>query len=228
MKKETASKNKFKWKNVILFSIILFSIVLAYVILRYNIIKGVPWQDFPLYILNKALALGAVVFISISFILGSFAKFWQNKFLKYIKLRKYFGLLGFGLASMHILISLLIFSPAYYPKFFTDAEKLNLTGELSLVFGIISFFLFLIETISSIPSINNSIKPEKWHTIQRLGYTAFFFVLLHVIVMGLEGWLNPSIWPGKLLPISLIAFIIILLTIILRIISTLYKPANEK
>ena len=214
MKKQQAVNRK--KANIV--SIAIFAVVFAYAVIRYNVIRGTPWVDLPLFISNKAIALASVVFIALSFILGPLAKFWPNTFVKLQPLRKYFGLLGFGLASVHAFISLLIFNSQYYSKFFTEG-KLNLTGELSMLFGVIGFFIFLLVAISDIPSVMKSIKYENWLKIQRTGYLAFFFVLLHVFVMGFEGWLTPNTWPGGLLPISLVAFIIIAITLLFRVIA---------
>ena len=112
--------------------IVIFAVILGYAVIRYNIIKGVPWTDVPLFISNKAIALGSVVFIALSFIIGPMIKFWPGIFTKFQPLRKYFGLLGFGFASIHALISLLIFTPQYYPKFFLETGKLNCTNCASL------------------------------------------------------------------------------------------------
>lgn len=218
MKKEEQPIN---WIRANVFSIVIFAVILGYAVIRYNIIKGVPWTDVPLFISNKAIALGSVVFIALSFIIGPMIKFWPGIFTKFQPLRKYFGLLGFGFASIHALISLLIFTPQYYPKFFLETGKLNLTGEISMLFGVVGFFIFLGVAISDIPSIEKSMKYEHWLEIQRTGYLAFFFVLLHVAVMGFEGWLTPGTWPGKLLPISLISFIIISLALLVRLAAML-------
>src|SRR3989338_4393633 len=171
MKKEEKPVN---WMNVNVFSIALFAVILGYALLRYNIIKGVPWSDLPLFISNKAIALYAVVFIALSFIIGPLIKFWTGTFIRFQPLRKYFGLLGFGFASIHALISLLIFTPQYYPKFFSETGKLDLIGELSMLFGIIGFFIFLVVAISDIPSVEESMKFEHWLEVQRTGYLAFF------------------------------------------------------
>ena len=90
-----------------------------------------------------------------------------------------------------------------------------------MLFGVVAFFIFLGVAISDIPSIEKSMKYEHWLEIQRTGYLAFFFVLLHVAVMGFEGWLTPGTWPGKLLPISLISFIIISLALLVRLAAML-------
>ena len=195
---------------------------LAYAIIRYNIIKGTPWQNLPLFIFNKAFALASVIIIGISFLLGPMAKISPKKFSQKLYLRKSLGLIGFTIAALHALISLLIFNPSYYPKFFAEG-KLTLGGELSMLFGVLAFFIFAFVAITSLPSIENSMDKKRWLSIQRSGYLAFFFVLLHVFFMGFKGWLVPADWPGGLPPISLIAFVIIAFVLLIRILAIFVK-----
>ncbi len=204
-------------------SILVIALALLYAVVRYNVLKGVAWEHFPLYIFNKGIALSSVMLIALSYSIGPLSRFQPRTFSSMLSLRKYFGLLGFGLASMHAFMSLLIFNQSYFPKFFEQSGQLNLTGELSMLFGVVALFIFSIVAISSLPSVEKSLEPKHWLTIQRLGYSAFALVMLHVFVMGSEGWLKPSGWPGGLLPISLVAFIIIALTLLLRIAIILFS-----
>ncbi|MBI2145038.1 hypothetical protein HYU18_01810, partial [Candidatus Woesearchaeota archaeon] len=124
--KTTASKVDKKsgetsgFRQVAVISLVAFIAALAYAVVRYHVIKGVPWDDFPLYILNKAVSLAAVFLIAMSYEFGPLARFLPRVFVPLLPARKYLGLLGFGLAAVHAVMSLLLFSPAYYPKFFSD------------------------------------------------------------------------------------------------------------
>ena len=202
--------------------ITLIALAFGYSIVRYNIIKGVSWDNFPLYISNKAISLSAVFLIASSYILGPLARFSPGVFASKLSMRKYLGLIGFGLGAIHAVISLLIFNPAYYAKYFQASGKLNLNGELALLFGVLSLFVFAIVAISSIPSVIESTDQTKWFKIQQLGYLALVFVGLHVLIMGLSGWFKPQDWPGGLLPISLVAFSVILLTLLLKALALLF------
>ncbi|MBI2037668.1 MAG: hypothetical protein HYT15_01905 [Candidatus Magasanikbacteria bacterium] len=208
-------------KKYVLSSTIILFIAFGYAIIRYNVIKGVSWIDLPLFISNKAIALAAVIFIAISYALGSLARFWPKIFVPALGTRKFFGLAGFCLSAFHGILSLLIFSPTYYSKFFLGNGRLNLTGGLSTLFGVLSFFLFTCVAISSIPGVIQPTEQEKWFAIQRLGYLGLVAVLAHVFVMGFEGWLKPSGWPGGLLPISLVAASIILVVLLLKMAAIL-------
>lgn len=197
-------------------------VVFAYAVIRYNIIKGTPWIELPIFISNKAISLSAVVFIALSYALGSLSRFWPNKFASTLNSRQYFGLLGFSLAAFHGLVSLLIFTPAYYPKFFLASGKLNLIGELSMLFGVLSFFMFTIVAFTSISAIAKSMDLERWLRMQRVGYIGLILVFFHVFTMGIEGWLNTSGWPGGLLPISLVAAIVIAFVLLLKAASIMF------
>src|SRR3989344_6881495 len=159
-------------KRTVIFSLFILIVSITYGIIRYNILKGTPWIHLPLFINNKAISLSAVVFIAISSLLGPLARFWPRTFVPLLHTRSYFGLIGFGLAAVHIIISMLLFTPAYYPKFFGADGKLNFMGELSMLFGVLAFFIFLIVAITSIPSIESVMQPKSWQTVQRLGYMA--------------------------------------------------------
>ncbi|MBI2144246.1 ferric reductase-like transmembrane domain-containing protein [Candidatus Woesearchaeota archaeon] len=230
MKKESASARasagKAGLRTVATIVAVVMAVAFAYAIIRYNVIKGVPWQELPLFISNKAVALAAVFFIALSYDFGPLARFWPKVFVPELSTRKFFGLLGFGLAAVHASVSLLLFSPAYYPKFFTQAGKLNLTGELSMLFGVLAFAIFSIIAITSFPAVEKSLSNKQWQMLQRIGYLAFFMVMLHVLAMGFEGWLKPAGWPGGLLPISLVAFIAIALTLLIRA-AVIIFPGNR-
>lgn len=97
-----------------------------------------------------------------------------------------------------------------------------------MLFGVLAFFIFLLVATSSVPSMESAMHPKRWQTVQKLGYIAFVFVMLHLITMGTEGWLKPTGWPGGLLPISLVAFTIIALTLLVRILVLILPKQKEE
>jgi len=200
----------------------LVALAVGYAVLRYHVIKGVPWANFPLFILNKGISLSAVFLIAASYAIGHLSRFFPKTFTSWLNLRKYLGLFGFGLSAVHIFISFLLFGPGYYPKFFEANGKLNLTGELSMLFGVVSFFVFSIVAIVSIPSVGEMMDKKRWLRIQRMGYLALASVGLHVLTMGFAGWLTPKTWPGGLMPVSLVAFIVITITILFKIVALIF------
>lgn len=217
-------RNDGSWGQAGAVTFIVFLLTLFYSILRYNIYGEVSWNNLPLYISNKAIAFASIILIGLSYFLGPLARFWPNKFVSNLHLRKHFGLLGFGLASVHTIASLLIFDSGYYPRFF-QGQKLTFNGELSLLFGVLAFAVFIIVALSSSHAFSANLNAVSWKRIQRTGYLAYIFVLLHVFFMGYRGWTDPSHWPGGLLPISLLSFSIILFVLLVRLL-VVFLPKN--
>jgi len=176
--------------------IIICVIILAalYAILRYNVFKEVSWSHFPLFIMNKAISFAGFTLLIISV---SASYIFKNKFETWQSAQKFLGRTGFVLIILHVVMSLLLFRPEVYDKFFTDEGNLNAIGEYSMMFGCLG----IIALIMVHNSYQNS---EKNNYIQKIARSRgfFFFMLLlsalHIGVMGYEGWLTPQEWPGGL------------------------------
>lgn len=209
-------------------TVAILGIMFAYAIIRYHVIIGVSFEHFPLYISNKAIALSSIAFIALSYALSPLARFMPGIFGRTLSARKFFGLFGFGLGAIHAVMSLLLFSSANYAKFFLESGKLSLTGELSMLFGVLAFFVFGAVAYSSIPVVAERLQPQQWERIQHWGYVALVLTFFHVLSMGLSGWLKPEGWPGGLLPISMVAAIIIAFVLLLKLLSLLFPGNQEK
>ena len=208
---------------------VLFTTLVAasiYAFIRYNIVRDVPYSNIPLFIGNKSIALTATILIGISFLLGPLARFFPNIVVPRLYLRKHLGIAGFALAALHALMSLILFSPAYYPKFFLTSGKMNLIGESSMLFGILAFLVFAAISITSLPPIEKHMHPLQWKFIQRLGYLAYVLVLFHVVIMGWAGWWNPESWKFGLASISIISALVIVFVLIMRVIVMVFPKKN--
>jgi DMSO/TMAO reductase YedYZ heme-binding membrane subunit len=56
----------------------------------------------------------------------------------------------------------------------------------------------------------------RWKRSQRLGYLALILVVVHLVVLGLKGWLTPKGWPAGLPPISLISLLAALVPLVVK------------
>lgn len=211
------------WKNTTTVVLIVFGLCLAYAFLRYNIVRSVPFDNLPLYIANKAVALSATILIGLSFLLGPLARFWPNQFVPHLYLRKHLGVIGFGMAALHAIISMVLLNPAYYGKFYAASGKFNLIGESSLLFGILAFSIFSAISITSLPPLEKHMHPDQWKLVQRFGYLAYVLVLLHVGIMGYQGWFSPDSWKYGLASITLISSLFIVFVLIMRLIVIGYS-----
>lgn len=203
-------------KRATAISLIVFIATMLYAIVRYNVVRSVPIDNIPLYIFNKAIALSATILIGLSFILGPLARFWPNQIVPHLYLRKHLGVFGFAIAAVHAVISLILLTPAYYPRFFNTDGKLNFMGESSMLFGVLAFIIFAVVSVTSLPEVEKNMDQAKWKFIQRLGYLAYVFVLAHVGIMGYRGWFRPESWQYGLASISLISVLFIVFVLIMR------------
>lgn len=210
-------------KKTLTIFLIVFGLSISYAVVRYNLVRSVPLDNIPLYISNKAISLSATILIGFSFLLGPLARFWPKPFVQQLPLRKHLGVLGFGLAALHAVVSLILLTPAYYPKFFSQNGQLNFIGETSMLFGILAFLVFAGITITSLPPVEKQMDQNQWKFVQRLGYLAYAFVLLHVAIMGYRGWFRPESWQFGLVSISLISALFIIFVLLMRMFVVLIK-----
>ena len=198
-------------RDTISWLLITCSLTAVYAILRYNVFKGVEWIHLPLYITNKVVSWSAVILIAASYLVGK-----RDTGPRQVVLVKFLGLTGFWLAAMHIVMSLLMHSPHYYPKFFGE-EKLNLTGELSMLFGVLSIGFLTVPAVTSLPQMKDSLGLRRWRRSQRIGYMALACTAGHLFVMGFQGWLKPEEWPGSMPPITMLAFLAAITPLLVRL-----------
>lgn len=177
-----------------------------YACLRYLVLGDVHPGNWPLYVNNKAVSLAALALLALSYLSGKAGRRAGNAVCQNER-GKALGLMGFTLMAIHALMSLLLLSPSYYPKFF-DGDKLNVAGELGLLLGVIGFGCFTVPAIASLPPAAEALGPIRWARAQRIGYWGLAAAALHVLTLGLSGWLDPSSWPGFLPPITMLAFLI--------------------
>lgn len=196
---------------------VLYVLSLTYAIIRYNVFRQVSWSHLPLYINNKAISLAAAILLSLAYLSGFLARIKWLKAEELPKMRAYFGLYGFGLAAVHSLMSIILLKGStYYPVLFDHLGRYSLTGELMLTAGVISTMLFSLVAIASIPGMQTALGMERWLKMQQLGYWGLLLTFVHVALIGYPNWVSVNDWPKKMMPITLIADIIIAVTLLSR------------
>ena len=157
-----------------------------------------------LYIFNKAVSLAAVFFIACSYLVGRVIP-WHNDDPRIrLVVIKFCGLMGLSLAGIHGVMSLGLWSNAYYPAYFADDGKLNLQGELAITLGVVGLWALAIPGITTLPTMAKSIGGFRWKRSQRMGYVTLALVALHLVALGaprlvlssgeLQGRFDPKIW----------------------------------
>ncbi|HPD16393.1 MAG TPA: hypothetical protein PLE19_15680 [Planctomycetota bacterium] len=154
----------------------------------YNILKGVAWSEWPVYVMSKALALSALVLLTIAVVRrarqrtdGRGLLTWSWLFL-----------------LMHAALSLMILSAAYYPSYFEGA-KLTLSAGLSMLVG-----AGALAALNKLARTCEAVDSSRW--VVALGAVGFA-VGVHAGLLGYGGWFQPQKWPGYLVPITLLSFL---------------------
>jgi DMSO/TMAO reductase YedYZ heme-binding membrane subunit len=195
---------------------VIFGFSLAYAIVRYHFAGDVPWRHFPLFILNTATSLAAVIFVASSYLIGKIIRWHDHDHALRLVVIKFCGLMGFFLAAAHAFFSFCLLSPAYYGKYFDDAGRLNLTGELAMAVGVVALFFLLSPAVTTLPMMPKAIGGVRWKRSQRAGYVALALVAIHLVVLGLKGWLAPQGWHGGIPPVSLVAVVVALVPLLVK------------
>ena len=207
--------------------LIVMGACLVYAGVRYHIAEGVALTHAPLYVLNKAIGLGGLAFLAITYLVGKVAGLrWSDRRLQLVVI-KFCGLIGFSMVVAHVLMSLALLDPAYYAKLYAEG-KFNLTGELTLSLGVFALWCFSLPTITSLPYMYDELGADRWLRSQRVGYTGLILAAGHVLVMGAQGWLRPGDWPMAMPPITVIAFIVAIIPLMVRMRSSRARAVNSQ
>jgi hypothetical protein len=173
--------------------IVLFTTL--YTIVRYVIFGNVSPIHLPIFLLNKSVSIASVCFLFFTAL---------NHTQDQTEKIRFWGTAALHGAYIHIMLSLAILSSAYYPKFFGE-EKMNLTGELTILFGVLAVYCFWF------------VRTKKYVFKQRQIFQLLsgLFLVGHLTTMGYTGWTAVGSWHGGLPPISLIGFILATISFIL-------------
>lgn len=158
----------------------------CYATARYNVIKGVPWEDWPTYTVNKVFAVSAVALLLVAAVRRRRSAGSAGPLLGHAAL----------LTALHVVLSLMLLTPAYFEKYFA-AGKLTAAAGVAMTFGALGLVWMMRGTLTG----------------QRArGGLALLATLTigHTAVQGFAGWLDPATWPGGLPPITLLSTLLAL------------------
>lgn len=167
----------------------LLIVTAGYATLRYNVFKGVPWVQWPVYVVNKSLgltALGLLVWLLAMQRRGGGRPTPASSGVAS-------ALVGCMLA--HVFVSLAILTRAYYPKYFAG-DTFTLAAGFSWLLGgaaTAGLFLRLRRCAAGVPG--DALVLGAWGA----------GVGIHAAVLGFSGWFQPWSWPGYMVPITLIS-----------------------
>ena len=211
----------------------IFAVSELYAVLRYNVFKGYSWYHLPLQVTNKGICWTALNGFAVSQVPGLCARMYNAFYTESLRnkpqwilwslgIRKQVGLLSLWFLFVHVLMSLLLFNPAYYGKFFVNPKetpsKMNAIGEASFFFAVLGTGLYAIMGLCSIPSIGSQMTNKQWQlTYGPIAWIALAFGTIHVMIMGVKGWDDQEKWPGGMPPITMTSVLIPLLVMWLKL-----------
>lgn len=168
--------------------ILAFLISAIYATIRYNLIQGASWSDWPVFTLNKAFGVSSLLLLVVAVVRYRLRPLLSNAKILYMS-----GLFG----GIHILISCMLLSPAYYEKLFLDG-KLTAIAGLSMLWGAVAAVLFISKAAKK--------DSQAIGTMRSLALVCCI-TALHVAFQGFQSWLTPYDWPGFIPPLTLISFL---------------------
>lgn len=175
--------------------IIVVLLTSAYAIIRYNVFGNIPWNQLPLFILNKALSFSGLILLTLNPL--------NKLFPKLINSKQTFRNTGFVFIFIHILLSLILMSPINFSNLYSESGLFTAFGGISLTSGIIAFTILLIYIFFR----DNKYFEIVFHT---RGIMLLFMLLplIHLFFLGYDGWTTPQKWQGGMPPITLLSFFV--------------------
>ena len=171
------------------------AVSLAYAIVRYNVFKGVSWEQLPVYVTNKAIAVAGLVLLGMS------------RFVVEIRRRKELGLAGACFTGLHVILSFMLLEPAYFAQHYLPSGMMRWTGEASMLAGAIAATLvgWLVYATSNRP-VETQVRGAS--LVPGVARVVLALVAAHVAALGVSVWLDVGAWPGRLPPITLLSFLL--------------------
>jgi len=120
---------------------------------------------------------------------------------------------------IHAFASFTLLTPAYFAKYFTADGRFNVQGEIAVFAGVVALWALALPAITTLPMMAQAIGGIRWKRSQRMGYVSLIFVLMHLIALGILGWIAPYEWQWWLPPISLCAAAIAAVPLIFKLSS---------
>jgi cobalamin biosynthesis protein CobD/CbiB len=167
----------------------LFVAAMIYAVMRYNVFGDVAWANIPVYVTNKAISWTGLALFGLSVVSREKAD------------RRGYGTLAAGAILSHVVMSVLVLTPAYFAKFFSVSGRMNGVGEASMLAGVLGLVV-----LAGLFAANLQAREAGPSLRAGWGRAVLWFSAAHVLIMGLSGWLSPSGWPGYLPPITLWSF----------------------
>lgn len=211
-------------------AVILFVLLGSYLYVRRGYMFDAPLSAGALYVPNKVVAGTAVVMLSLTFLVGSVARYF-DRFDAWLGYRKEIGIVGGFLALAHGIISYFFVPKKFSAESFWQGDSLFTT-----LAGLLAALILAALIVISLKVMIEKIGGSRWWFLQRWGIRlVVMFTLFHVIAMKWAGWerwytrgvsqtpelLNPWMTPASILVVLFMVWIVSI-----RIFETLFVYKN--
>lgn len=202
--------SRYHWGISIIIAVLLVGLGLLELMLRRD-------TGASAYLLNKSVAGAGFLMIALSYSLSAI-HYLTRRFESFFSLRRPFGLTGYWLAVLHLLLTLTVTDPEApgamkfpFPEYFLGHWPAILISLLAFIYFSYAF------KISVWPGKLLQSSGQRWRRRLRYGYVAVLAALVHAVLLKFEGWISwlPTMDPA-LPPLSLITAAIGLLLILLK------------
>lgn len=208
-------------------------------------------HTFPINLHNKVMSSTALTLFALSLIPGTCVRLLKGiinndtmyrlspKTIWSLSIRKHVGLIGLYFVFLHANMSLIDFGPAHDYWFAydgPDSKTMNLTGELSMMFGIISFSLFIITGIASLPSVGHAMNKAQFDFVYGpVVWLALITGQLHCVIIYFKVVRGTREFYGGIPHVTILASILpwvaiglkVIQMIVCRILPLIYKKTGK-
>ena len=202
--------------------------------------KAYPIEQLPLFVMNKSVSWAALWGFTIAMVPGILARMhraWYRDSLldkptwlkNFLVCRKHLGLVSLWFLGVHMVMSTLMFSIAYYDRFFKDPEdpmsRMSANGESSFMFSSMAFNLYGLMGVCSLPCVAQAMTSKQWSFVYGpVAWTALVFGTCHVMCQGIGVTWQRAPWPnsGYLPPITLIPCLLPWLVMALKVFQVIF------
>jgi len=189
------------WVHASLFGVVVSALCCAYIGLQSG------WDGVSSF--NRGVSNAAMILIGLSFIASGVCYFWDFAD-KLIVNRKYVGLTGFWLVSVHGFVSLA--QKKYDLGYFLLPQ--NIVAFLSAVAAMAIFVMMaLISNTFSVKKLGG----KRWRAMLRVGYLAYVFAIIHMLIKVAPQW-SQSVSSGGLPPLSALTALFGVSVVIMRLV----------
>ncbi|KAK2158632.1 hypothetical protein LSH36_166g01007 [Paralvinella palmiformis] len=158
---------------------------------------------------------------------------------QWLGIRQQLGLFALILATLHVILSLVLISPAYFPHWYPEAIdgkrfangtppdplgpiRMTWIGETVILLGALAMVALVLIGIATLPAISRSLGWREWRCVQsHMGFACLLLTTCHVVMRGAPVWLNKSV--KDVIPtVSFLSLLLPWLTVGMRLV--LYTP----